>query len=65
VLDRVTGEMADVDRISSEEWAKGLVYTNISGFALMQDGTLILTDECGNFVYCPPDRFEVEWLTEW
>ena len=22
-------------------------------------GTLLLMDECGNFVYCPKDRFEV------
>ena len=40
-----------------EEWAKGLVYSNIEGFAITKDGKLILLDQNGNYAVCPPDRF--------
>jgi hypothetical protein len=64
VLDLKTGQMADLNAVADEQWAKRLVYTDIGGFALTQDGSLVLMDECGNFVYCPPKRFEVKWLPE-
>lgn len=62
VFDNNTGEEADPSDITlHEEWAKNLVYCDMEGFALLEDGTLILLDECGNFVYCSPERFEVRW----
>ena len=60
VIDKKTGEYPDLEKIAIEEdWAKGLCYCDMEGFALSEDGELILMDECGRLAYCPPDRFEV------
>lgn len=60
VIDTKTGECANVEKIvREEEWAKGLMYMDIEGFAMLEDGNLILADECGNFAYCPEGRFKV------
>lgn len=60
VIDKRTGEYPDVEKIAKrEEWAKKLIYCDIDCFALMEDGELILLDDCGNVAYCPEDRFEV------
>ena len=31
----------------------------MEGFAITQDGMLILIDECGRYTYCPDNRFKV------
>lgn len=60
VIDKKTGKEADEYNISlHEDWAKHLMYCDMEGFAIEQDGTIILLDECGQFVYCSSDRFEV------
>ena len=60
VIDKMTGKEADEYEIAlHEKWANDLVYCDMEGFAIEQDGTLILLDECGQFVYCSSDRFEV------
>ena len=60
VLDTKTGEYPDLWEIAlTEEWAKGLMYFDMDGFAIREDGSLILLDECGNCVSCPQDRFEI------
>ena len=60
VIDKKTGKEADAYEIAlHEEWARGLCYCAIEGFAITEDGELILADECGKFAYCPDDRFEV------
>ena len=60
VVDTTTGKYPDWERIAREEsWAKGLVYCDMDGIAIREDGSLILLDECGNCVACPPDRFEI------
>lgn len=62
ITDTLTGEYPDVGLIAkTEEWAKGLIWTDVEGFALTESGSLILLDECGNFVYCPSDRFKIKW----
>ena len=62
VIDNKTGKEADCGKIAlHEEWAKGLCYCDMDGFALMQDGSLILMDECGRFAYCPDGRFSIVW----
>lgn len=62
VIDKRTGQEADTREIAlKEEWAKHLVYCDMEGFAIEQDGTLILMDECGNYARCPSDRFEIRW----
>ena len=60
VIDTKTGEYPDLwDIALKEDWAKGLMYCDMEGFAIEEDGTLLLLDECGKFRYCPIGRFEV------
>jgi len=60
VIDTKTGVEPDMRKIAlEEEWAKRLTYCDMEGFAIQEDGALILCDECGAFVYCPEGRFKV------
>ena len=60
VIDKKTGKEADTYKIAlKEKWAQGLVYCDIDGFYIGEDGSLILADECGNYAYPPEDRFEI------
>jgi hypothetical protein len=60
VRDAETGLEPDTQEIAlHEKWADGLMYCDMEGFYVGQDGTLILADECGNFRYCPEGRFAV------
>jgi len=60
VVDNKTGHYPDTGKIARrEKWAKHLVYCDIEGFALEEDGTLVLLDECGNVAYCPEGRFSI------
>lgn len=62
IIDTKTGEYPDLWEIAtSEDWAKGLMYCDMEGFAIEEDGTLILLDECGKHRYCPEGRFEIVW----
>ena len=64
VIDNRTREEADISEIAlTEDWTENLMYMDIKCFVLEEDGTLFLMDKCGNFAYCPPDRFTVV-LTE-
>ena len=60
VVDKKTKKEEDCYNIAlKEDWVKGLCYCDIDGFAITQDGTLILLDECGKIAYCPDNRFKV------
>ena len=60
VIDNTTGEYPDTEKIAlTEDWANKLIYCDIYGFALLEDGHMLLVDDCGNAVHCPPDRFKV------
>ena len=60
VIDKQTGKEADPYEIAlHEEWAQSLVYCDMEGFAITEDGDLMLADECGHVVYCDPERFKV------
>lgn len=60
VIDTKTGEYPDLEHISrTEEWAKNLIPWDMDGFCINEDGNPLLVDECGNYSYCPLDRFEV------
>lgn len=60
VIDNNTGEEADIEEIAlTEDWANGLIYCDMEGFAILDDGNLVLLDECGNSAYCPNGRFSV------
>lgn len=55
-----TGEYPDLEHIArTEEWTKNLIPFDIDGFCINENGDLILIDECGNYAYCPSDRFKV------
>lgn len=61
VIDLTTGKQPDLQAIAlKEDWAKPLAWTRMDGFAIQSDGTLILTDRCGNHVYCPIGRFRID-----
>lgn len=61
VIDRRTMGEANAEKIAlTEAWAQELVYCDMDGFAICEDGSLLLIDECGNYEYCPPGRFIVE-----
>ena len=60
VIDNNTGKEADICEIAlKEDWAKDLIYCDMQGFAILDDGNLVLLDECGKYVYCPNGRFSV------
>lgn len=60
VIDKTTGEKPNLEKIAlTEPWAKDLVYCDMDGFCLAQDGCLLLLDECGSYACCPEGRFEV------
>lgn len=60
VIDPKTGLYPDVIEIAlREDWANGLMYCDIDGFFIGEDGCLLLSDECGNHRYCPDGRFTV------
>lgn len=62
VIDKKTGEEPDVMEIAAnEEWAKNLMACDMEGFAIENDGTLLLIDECGRYEVCPQNRFEIQW----
>ena len=62
VIDTKTGKEANIGEIvQNEDWAKDLMWCDMEGFAINQDGYLILLDQCGRFVYCPYGRFEIKF----
>ena len=62
VIDNRTGEEADTYNIALHEgWAKHLCYCDMEGWAICEDGTLLLVDECGRFAYADRERFKVKW----
>lgn len=61
VIDKKTGEYPDVWEIAlNEDWAKHLMCCDIDGFYIGEEGELMLADECGNYAFCPSDRFDVK-----
>lgn len=63
VIDTTTGSAPDVEQLAlNEPWAKGLIYCDMEGWAVQDDGSLLLMDECGNWACPPAGRFRVEWL---
>lgn len=62
VIDTKTGKEADEYNIAlHEDWAKHLFYCDMEGWAIENDGTLLLVDECGQFAYADRERFKVVW----
>lgn len=60
IIDKLTGKAPDLEQIAlKENWAKNLMYCDMEGFAILEDGVLILLDQCGQCAFCPEERFEV------
>ena len=60
VVDNKTNKYPDLYNLAlKEDWAKDLMYCDMDGFAINEDGNLVLMDECGKVAYCPKDRFTV------
>lgn len=63
VIDKRTGHepIFDHNHIFKEKWFKqsSLIWCDISGWALDEDGSLMLVDDCNNIAYPPVDRFKV------
>lgn len=49
-------KIVSIDKLLKEEWTKSLIYCDIDGFYIGEDGSLILADECGNFAYVPREE---------
>lgn len=65
IIDKKTGAYPDVVKIAiTEGWASNLIYCDIDCFALTEEGSLLLLDDCNNAAYCPPDRFEIVFKKE-
>lgn len=65
VIDNKTGEYPNCEKIAlKEDWAKSLIYCDIDGFYIGEDGTLVLVDDCGNAAFPPNGRFTVKWVKE-
>ena len=62
VIDAKTGKEADTYNIALyEDWAKHLCYCDMDGWAIQDDGSLLLLDECGRYAYADKERFKVVW----
>lgn len=62
VIDTKTGKEADQYNIAlHEDWAKHLCYCDMDGWAIQDDGSLLLLDECGRYAYADRERFKVKW----
>ena len=62
VIDSKTGKEADIYNIAlHEDWAKHLCYCDMDGWAIQDDGSLLLLDECGRYAYADRERFKVKW----
>lgn len=59
VIDKQTRREVNIGEIVKEDWASNLMRHDIESFAIMENGDFALLDECGNWAYCPSDRFAV------
>lgn len=55
----------DHNHLFKEKWFKesNLIYCDIDGWYIGEDGYLILADECGNFVYAP-DHYKAVLISD-
>lgn len=64
VIDKKTGK-EPTSRVIDNIAKKGnLMVFDIDQFALCEDGSLILIDDCDNITYCDRKRFRVEIIEE-
>lgn len=56
VLDKKTMKEVNLDDFTELAINNNLMEFDIEGFALQEDGTLLLCDECGRFAYVPREE---------
>lgn len=56
VLDKKTMKEVNLDDFTELARNNNLMEFDIEGFALQEDGTLLLCDECGRFAYVPREE---------
>lgn len=56
VLDKNTMKEVSLDDFVELADNAGLMTFDLDGFALQEDGTLLLCDECGRFTYVPREE---------
>lgn len=56
VLYKKTMKEVSLDNFTEFARNNGLMEYDLDGFALQEDGTLLLCDECGKFTYLPRER---------
>ncbi len=65
VIDIRTGKepIFDHNHIFKEKWFKEsqLIWCDISGWYIDEDGNLCLADDCDNIAYPPANRFKIEF----
>ena len=56
VFDKKTMKEVNIDGFTDLARNNNLMEFDIEGFALQEDGTLLLCDECGRFAYVPREE---------
>ena len=56
VLDTKTMKEVNLDDFTALARNNNLMEFDLEGFALQEDGTLLLCDECGRFAYVPREE---------
>ena len=59
VIDKRTGKEPTHRVIENIAKKGGLMTMDIGQFYVGEDGSLVLSDDCGNITYCDTKRFEV------
>ena len=60
IIDKTTGEYPTEETLIEIAKNGGLMDMDIDGFAVQEDGTILLLDDCGNMTYCDMERFIVQ-----
>lgn len=60
IIDRKTGKEPTARVINNIAKKNGLMEMDIDQFAVCEDGSIILLDDCGNIAYCDSRRFKAE-----
>ena len=56
ILDKKTMKEVGLDDFTALARNNNLMEFDLEGFALQEDGTLLLCDECGRFAYVPREE---------
>ena len=65
IIDKKTGKEPTDRVITNIAKKQGLIAIRIDQFAIMEDGQIILLDDCGKAAYLDMNRFEVRWDNGW